>query len=407
MLMPTNFTEKGQYAFDIALKHFKHRMFSAADLSAVAGEKIAAATLNGIVNRGYMIKEAGTPVKFGFVEDIDDLIAMDAADEKKGPTNAKGNQAKAAKKNEFYTLMSDVENEIFKYRRQFLGKSILCNCNDGLNSNFIKYFALNFDSFGLERVVGITYVPEGHAKKYIITQPPSIDENGQLDFHDIEIVDLQGNGSFDSDESIAELEQCDIVITNPPFSEFNRFVDFLFAHNKKFLILGNNTSINLKNVFSYFKEGKMRYGYTTNTTMSFTMPDEYESDTLNKSGKKVGKVPSISWYTNLKTTKMDEPTILTATYYTSTNKRETYPKCDGTDIICIDRVANIPKDYEGVMAVPITYVTKHCPDQFELIANSSFSDTDHYGCGSLYVDGEKKYARVLIKRKSMDESYLY
>ena len=146
MLMPANFTEKGQYAFDIALKHFKHHMFSAADLSAVAGEKIAAATLNGIVNRGYMIKEAGTPVKFGFVDDIDDLIAMDAADEKKGPTNAKGNQAKAAKKNEFYTLMSDVENEIFKYRQQLFGKSILCNCNDGLDSNFIKYFALNFDS---------------------------------------------------------------------------------------------------------------------------------------------------------------------------------------------------------------------------------------------------------------------
>lgn len=402
--MPANFTEKGQNAFDLALKHFRHEVFSAADLSAVNGEKIAAATLNGIVNRGYMYKIPGTPVMFGFVENVDELIAMDAAASKKGCTNAKGNDAKKAKNNEFYTMLEEVENECFRYKAQYYRKSILCNCNDGLQSNFFQYFFKNFTAFGLTRLVGISFNVDGQATKYVVNEKP---DGSDITEEDIEVIQLQGNGSFDSEESLEEMDKCDIIITNPPFSEFNHLIDILMEHKKKFLILGNNTSINLKNVFYHFKMGNMWYGYKTNATMKFTMPDEYESDMINEDGVKVGKVPAISWYTNLKVSKREEPLILTATYYSDTNKRESYPKMDNTDIIYVGRVDNIPSDYEGVMAVPITYVNHHCADQFELIANSSFSDESCFGCGSLYINGAKKFARVLIKRKSMDMSYLY
>ena len=396
--MPSNFTEKGQNAFDLALKHFKDRVFSAAELSEKSGETIRAATLNGIVTRGYMYKVAGTPVKFGFVENIDELLEMDKIESKKGCTNAKGNEAKKAKNNEFYTLMSEIEAECFRYKQQFYSKSIFCNCNDGLNSNFFNYFFKNFDAFGLTRLVGISYAPEGQALKYTV-------EDGDPSM--IIETPLQGTGSFLSDESIEELDKCDIVVTNPPFSEFNKLIDLLMDHKKKFLILGNNTSINLKNVFYNFKMGNMWYGYKTNATMKFTMPDDYESDIIDEDGNKIGKVPAISWYTNLKVSRRDDPLVLTATYYSDTNKREAYPTLDNSDIILVGRVENIPSDYAGVMAVPITYVNHHCADQFELIANSSFSDKSCFGCGSLYLNGKKSFARVLIKRTSMDMSYLY
>ena len=405
--MPANFTEKGQYAFDMALKHFKNRMFSAAELSEACGEKIVAATLNGIVNHGYMFKEAGTPVKFGFVEDIDLLIAMDMADVKKGPTKAGLENAKHQKNNEFYTMMSDVEEECFKYKSYYRGKSIFCNCNDGLDSNFFKYFMKNFDAFGLTRLVGISYEENGQGVKYIIDDSTEVNADGEIDESKVTMIQLNGNGGFETEESLEELKKCDIVITNPPFSEFRRYVDLLITHNKKFLIIGNNNAISSKEIFTHMMNEKIWLGYSSNKNRDFVMPDSYVSDRIDENGRKIGTVSAISWYTNLPVRRFSEPLILTATYHTDTNRRESYDFYDTLpNVINVNRVENIPKDYSGIMGVPITYIGKHCPEQFELIGLMASTKHDEINHGYPYINGVKKYARVLIKRKTMDDSYL-
>ena len=398
-----NFSEKGQFAFELALKYFKTGSFSAKELSEVSGEKIAAATLTGIVNKGYMTKEAGTPVKYRFVDDIDELLAMDSEDGKKGCDKTHLEQAKAAKKNEFYTMVTDVEMECSKYRQQFRGKRIFCNCNDGEeHSAFWDYFRKNFDAFGLDRLTAISYKEKnGCGVKREIRTETFVDEDT------FTTTILTGDGGFESEESLAVLDECDIVITNPPFSEFRAFVSLLLKSGKKFLIIGNNNAVSYKEIFTPIKNEEMRLGYSANKTMTFMMPMSYEGELTDEGKMKTGKVPAISWFTNLTTKKMEEPIILTATYDNDTNRRENYEKYDSYDAINVDRVENIPKDYDGVMGVPITYLGKHCPSQFEIIGLMASTTKDEINFGYPYINGVKKYARVLIKRKSMDESYLY
>jgi hypothetical protein len=390
-------TEKGANALRKAMANYQAgEEFSAAELTKKCGETISAAALNGVVNQGLMIKKAGSPVKFALVEGVEEMLT---AEEAGGCDNKKMHAAKVGKNNEFYTSYEDIEKELMEYkkpRNQWRGKKILCNCNDGLESNFVKFFIDNFEVLGIERLTAINYVEGGKATKYVVDDDRN--EDGFIDMNDVVTVELSGDGSFMSDESVEELKQCDIVVTNPPFSEFRDFIALLVEYNKDFLVLGNNNAITYKEIFPLIKDGKMRLGYSANKTMKFIMPDDYEGNNYNDKGQKIGKVPAITWFTTLRTRKSLEPLPLTATYYIDTNRREEYPKYDNYDAIEVSKVVNIPKDYFGVMGVPITFLDKFCPEQFEIIGQMANTHVDENNKGYPFIDGKRKYARILIKR---------
>jgi hypothetical protein len=386
-----NLTEKGRVAFDYARKYFSEGWFSAAELSERCGEKIAAATLNGIVSRGYMEKMAGTPVKFSLAENIDNLISVEA-EAKKGCDNTNLGRARNAKNDEFYTRLEDINAEVIKYKKHFKGKSVLCNCNDGLNSNFFKFFLKNFDVFQLTRLVGIAYQSTGEAVKYVVED--DINGDGYIDEQDIVSYPL-ADGSFNSSDSLEELERCDIVCTNPPFSVFREYVALLMLYNKKFLIIGSKNAITYKEFFPLLKEDKVWIG--TQNVGNFIQPDG-----------SVAKFGNIGWYTNIPHNKRAEPILLTATYHNDTNKREEYPKYDNYNAIEVGKVVNIPKDYFGVMGVPITFLDKYCPEQFEILGHTASCDispqveelrTDPEYRNRGRINGKEKYDRVLIRRR--------
>lgn len=392
-----NLTEKGRAAFDYAKKYFPNNWFSAAELSEKCGEKIAAATLNGIVSRGYMEKMAGSPVKFCFVGDVDNIIVDEEPDSK--ITNQHLIKAGKAKKDEFYTSLEDVNAELIKYKKYFKGKKVLLNCNDTEESAFWQFFLKNFDAWQLEELVGISYNEGGHGEAIIVHSDKDLNSDGFIDENDIIRITLKGNGSFDSEESREYLAKCDIVCTNPPFSLFRDFMSVLFESKKRFIVLGNNNAITYQDIFTKIKNNQMWLGYSSNKTMTFRMPETYESETLNEKGVKLGKVPAISWYTNLPVSRQEEPIPLTATYYDIINRREEYPTYDNYDAVEVGKVINIPKDYNGVMGVPITFLSRHCPEQFEIIGLMATTKISEINMGYPYINGKKKYARILIKRK--------
>lgn len=378
-----NLTEKGRIAFDLAIQYCKENVFSATELSNKSGVKISAATLNGIVSRGYMEKIAGSPVKFRFVDDIDELITADKENEK-GCDNTNLHKAKVIKNDEFYTQLDDIAKEVKNYKKEFSGKSVFCNCNDKPSNNFFKYFLTQFDVIGLTKLVAIEYVEGGHGIKYTVEN--DLNGDGIIDESDIVVEELNGDGGFGTDESIEELKKCDIVCTNPPFSVFREFIALLMEYGKKFLVIGSKNAITYKEFFPLLKENKVWIG--TGNVQNFMQPD----GTIKKFG-------NIGWFTNIPHAKRAEPLPLTATYYDDKNRREEYPKYDNYDAIEVSKVVNIPKDYEGVMGVPITFLDKYCPEQFEILKCTAYSDNTHDGAGSMYIQGHKKYARILIKRK--------
>ena len=378
-----NLTEKGLNALNQARTHFPHGYFSAADLSAKCGEKIVAATLNGVVTKGYMEKMAGTPVKYCLIDNIEELIANDEPT-KKGGDNTNLARAKKVKNDEFYTQFSDVNNEVTKYKKYFKGKAVFCNCNDGLNSQFMQFFLKNFDAFQLTRLVGIAYAPNGKGIKYDLYD--DINHDGFITEEDFVVTELEGDGGFGTEESIAELEKCDIVCTNPPFSVFRDYVELLMKHNKKFLIVAPQGCTSYKQTFKRIVDGEMWLGY--NKVKHFLQPDGTIKDFGN-----------ICWVTNMPTRGEDEMLILTATYYEDADRREPYDTYDNYEAINVDKIKNIPKDYDGVMGVPITILEQFNPLQFEIVGCNAYSDPDYYGVGALYVNGTKKYTRILIKKR--------
>lgn len=250
------------------------------------------------------------------------------------------NEAKKAKDDEFYTRYEDIAAEVPHYADQLKGKKVLCNCNDE-DSQFNKYFTDNFETLGL--------------------------------------ADLKCVRWYDDEEGIKALEECDVVITNPPFSKFRDYVALLMEYEKKFLIIGSENCYTYKEIFPFFMRGKMHSGI--NNVKKFNRPDG--------SVKEFGNV---RWFTNM-IVPDKEPIKLTKTY-----SPEKYPKYDNYDAINVDRVADIPKDYYGVMGVPITFLNKYNPNQFETLKCSAFSNPEYFGCEALYVDDKKKYARIMIKR---------
>lgn len=310
--------------------------------------------------------------------------------------------AKATKNDEFYTQLEDIENELKYYKDYFKGKVVYCNCDGFLNkekSNFFIYFSLNYEFLGLKGLICTRYNPNGKGKKY--EYYGDLNGNNYPDEEEIFTSDLEGDGDFRSEECIELLKKCDIVCTNPPFSLFRQYVAQLFEYKKDFLIIGNVNAISYKEVFPLIKENKMWLGVSSfNKGMYFGVPDDYTyADTYKfdreRNGKKVMRVSSICWFTNLDHKKRHEELVL----YKKYNKEE-YPKYDNYDAIEVSKVTDIPMDYEGIMGVPITFLNKYCPEQFEIVGQMMTTKVTEFNFGYPYINGKKKFARLLIKRIS-------
>ena len=283
------------------------------------------------------------------------------------PANANLNKAKKAKNDEFYTRYEDIEVEVMEYKEQFQDKIVYLPC-DSLKSEFWSFFINNFQSFGLKKLIATHYEKDGQSYKVWTNDGDNIIQE-----------DLIGDGDFRSPECIEILKECDIVCTNPPFSLFREFVNVIMTHGKQCLIIGNQNAFAYKEIFPLIKDNKLWTGY--NMVKEFNQPDG--------SIKKFGNV---CWFTNMKVNKYIEKLVLTKTY----NPID-YPKYDNYDAIEVGRVANIPKDYDGVMGVPITFINKYNPDQFEILGNSRYHDDVSNDIN--FINGKKKYMRILIRRK--------
>ena len=321
--------------------------------------------------------------------------------------------AKKAKNDEFYTQMNDIANECRYYKEHFKGKMILCNCDDPYESAFFKYFALNFKTFKLKGLMATCYngstISDHQLSLFsnedekttrvahsIVLLPEHFSEYDRIDEDILKdviekkhlIQKLKGNGDFSSEECLEFLKQADIVVTNPPFSKFREFVSILMEYDKRFLIIGNKNAITYKEFFPLLKENKVWIGYTN--VKEFVQPDG--------SIKKFG---NIGWFTNLDIAKRHEKLILWKNY-----TPEEYPKYDNYDAINVDKVAEIPCDYDGVMGVPITFLDKYNPEQFEIVggsANGQIADTFKIGTYKTYnnpiIKNKKIYQRIFICKK--------
>ena len=308
--------------------------------------------------------------------------------------NASLSNAKKAKNDEFYTQLSDIENELKHYKNHFAGKVVYCNCDDARESNFFRFFQKKFNDYGLKKLITTSYNENGHGS--VLVYEGDTNSNGKLDDNEVKVSELKGNGDFRSEECIELLKESDIVVTNPPFSLFREFIATLVQYDKKFLVIGNNNAITYKEIFPLIKENKLWLGFSDNKTMEFVMPDSYEKyNYIDKKGRKIGKVPAISWFTNLEHSKRNDEIILYKKYTS-----EEFPKYDNYDAIEVSRVCEIPKDYNGVMGVPITFLGKYNPSQFEIVGLDRYvEDNPHYG-KRFTINNRETYARILIKKKN-------
>ena len=298
--------------------------------------------------------------------------------------------AKSAKNDEFYTQLTDIEKELKHYRAHFKDKIILCNCDDPTWSEFWRYFHLNFGVFGLKKLISTHY--SATERTYKLEYTGGDDNNIDVGIKTL----LQCNGDFRNKECMDLLNECDIVVTNPPFSLFREYVAVLMEHKKNFIIWGNNNAITYKEFFPLLKNDEVWLGYTANKTLVFCIPDTYpkwdEKETAKMNdGHHYAKVPAISVFTNLDISKRHEKRILWKNY-----TPEEYPKYDNYDAINVDKASEIPCDYDGVIGVPITYLDKHNPDQFEIVGNE-YSLNIPKGRG--YINGKRMYSRILIRKK--------
>ena len=343
-------------------------------------------------------------------------------------------RAKKNKADEFYTQMPDIEAELRHYKEHFRGKVVLCNCDDPFESNFFKYFASNFNALGLKKLITTSYsaspivggqlplfqVAGSKGKqpfKIEIKEVPDIDKDGAINLDDVKYLlkhdkniatPLKGSGDFRSDECIELLKQADIVVTNPPFSLFREYVAQLMERKKKFLILGDQNAITYKETFGYIKDDKLWLGYDNGGTKWFQVPMDYDITTESRkkivNGVKYFSMGRILWFTNFDTIKRHEELTL----YKKYNPKE-YPKYDFYDAINVNRYMDIPMDYKGAMGVPITFIDKYNPKQFEIINSNDIrlSDKIPFKEHGLIKDkdgainGKPTYVRIVIKNKKV------
>lgn len=345
-------------------------------------------------------------------------------------------KAKNAKNDEFYTQLFDIEKEVKHYKDQFRSKVVYCNCDDPFESNFFKYFASKLNELKLKKLIATSYdksviaggllpfnemeglKPAGKGPlKIEIREVPDANRDGAINLDDVKYLlkhdkntsmPLKGNGDFRSKECIELLKKADIVVTNPPFSLFREYVEQLIEYKKKFLILGDQNAITYKEIFKLIKENKLWLGYDNGGTKWFQVPDAYDIATESRkkivNGVKYFSMGRILWFTNLDTTKRHEKFNFYKKY-----TPEEYPKYDNYDAIEVSKVTEIPADYGGAMGVPITFIDKYNPNQFEIIWT-----TDRGGDGMLeeirlphtrydapVVNGNGLYKRIIIKNKKV------
>lgn len=346
--------------------------------------------------------------------------------------NSNLHKANKAKKDEFYTQLVDIEKELKHYKAQFRGKVVYCNCDDPYESNFFKYFAANFNALGLKKLITTSYTkspiaggqlplfevkglkPKGKEPfKIELNEVSDTDADGAVGLTDVKwllrndaniATSLKGNGDFRSEECIKLLKEADIVVTNPPFSLFREYVTQLTENNKRFLILGNQNAITYKEIFKLIKENKLWLGYNNGGTKWFEVPGDYDIETETrkkiKNGIKYFSMGSIVWFTNLDTTKRHEE----LTFYKKYLPRE-FPKYNNYNAIEVSTYIDIPADYDGAMGVPVTFLDKWNPSQFEIVGMAE--DNGKGFSGGIWdgknphciINGQNKFKRIFIKRK--------
>lgn len=288
-------------------------------------------------------------------------------------TNANLNKAKAVKNDEFYTQLTDVAKELIHYKQHFKDKTVLCNCDDPTWSAFWKYFHLNFSALGLKKLISTHYDK---------TQPTYKMEYTGGNDNDIEVgvkTSLEGNGDFRSQECLDILDEVDIVVTNPPFSLFREYVAVLMEHEKKFLIIGSLNAVKYSKCFPFIMNNQMWLG--NNNVHNFMQPD----GTVKKFG-------NINWYTNLDFAKRHEKIILWKEY----NDKE-YPKYETYDAIEVSKVTNIPVNYNGIMGVPISFMSKYNPEQFEIVGEFNNGSNNIFDLAKPIINGKNLYPRIAIR----------
>jgi len=316
-------------------------------------------------------------------------------------------KAKSEKNDEFYTELTDIEKELRHYKEHFKDKVVFCNCDDPRISNFFHYFSYNFEALGLKKLITTCYKNQDrdlfskHQSEKAIYLEYNGDKNGDKvpNPEEIGIIELNGDGDFRSEESIELLKQADIIVTNPPFSLFREYVAQLIEHDKKFLIIGNQNNLTYKEIFKLVKENKIWTGVDNGGTKWFKVPDHYEIETETRikteNGQKYFSMGSVYWFTNLDNRKRHEDIILFKKYK---GNEEEYPKYDNYDAININKVAGIPMDYKGLMGVPITFIDKYNPEQFEILGIDRVLVEELTGKVSRFkIDAKEIYARVVIK----------
>jgi hypothetical protein len=318
------------------------------------------------------------------------------------------------KKDEFYTQLVDIEKELKHYRKHFKDKVVYCNCDDPRVSNFFHYFSYNFEKLGLKKLIATCYKNQdadlfstNQSEKAVYLEYTGDKNNNNVpDVEEIGVKELKGDGDFRSQESIELLKQADIVVTNPPFSLFREYVAQLVEYDKKFLIIGNMNAITYKEIFSLIKENKLWLGATLDgRNIWFGIPNEYEKYHKIEDGRKYAFVASTVWFTNLDYDKRHEDLIL---YKTFKGNENDYIKYDHYDAINVNKTKEIPLDYDGYIGVPITFLNKFNPDQFEIIDGlNRYSILDGVteetkGKYLAQVNGKPIYVRIIIKNKRLN-----
>ena len=344
------------------------------------------------------------------------------------------NTAARAKKDEFYTRIVDIENELRYYQKFFAGKTVLCNCDDPYESDFFKYFTIYFNQLGLKKLIATCYVgspivqteldffgtpnenPNFDKKKsairFDVTEVRDFNGDGAINLADVRwllennrnvVTYLEGDGDFRSPECVAALKEADIVVTNPPFSLFREYVAQLIQYDKKFLIIGNMNAITYKEIFPLIKENKIWLGYGFRSMVGF-FRSPYDTATASQHIDGLIRNSGVHWFTNLDVRKRHEDILLYMKY-----TPEKYPRYDNYDAIEVSKTAEIPEDYFGVMGVPITFLDKYNPNQFEILGNSEMFAEPLVIDGKLknkpgrfYINGKRMYDRILIRRKAAE-----
>lgn len=355
-------------------------------------------------------------------------------------------KAREAKQDEFYTQMDDITAELKHYREYFRGKVVFCNCDDPYESHFFKYFALNFNSLGLKKLIATCYdgspvmgnelplqfdtpdsEPRKIAYKIEITEVDDFNGDGAVNLADVAYLlqndknvlsrlhgdaicgedgKMYGPGDFRCQECVELLKQADIVCTNPPFSLFREYLSQLVKFNKRFIIIGNTNALKYKECFQLFMDDRIRTGYTKfNVGMFFYVPNTFEKYHHIEEGKKIARVSTSCWFTNLPVTRHKEDLIM----YKSYNPKD-YPKFDNYDAINVNTYTDIPMDYTGIMGVPITFLDKYNPTQFEIVGCSDRGGDNRPEINAIRltekpedspkINGKKLFTRVFIRRKN-------